>query len=150
LTPRMKSVAVAIPLRIIGCNGRHQPLFEVFESKPAERSEFDLMPKAKLTKPPCDAARKAAMPASIKPMLATLVDEAFSDPDWLFETKWDGVRAICFIRNGKARFISRNPIEMTAQYPELANIANSINGSNVVLDGEIVALDEKGVSRFQL
>ena len=98
----------------------------------------------------CDRARKAAMPAVIKPMLATLVDKPFSDPDWLFETKWDGVRATCFIRNGKARFISRNQIEMTAQYPELADIAKSIHGSSVILDGEIVALDEKGVSRFQL
>ncbi|MCM3902132.1 MAG: non-homologous end-joining DNA ligase [Pyrinomonadaceae bacterium] len=98
----------------------------------------------------CDGARKAAMPVVIKPMLATLVDDPFSDPDWLFETKWDGVRAVCFIRNGKARFISRNQIEMTAQYPELADIAESIRGSSVVLDGEIVALDENGVSRFQL
>jgi bifunctional non-homologous end joining protein LigD len=98
----------------------------------------------------CDTARKAAMPAAIKPMLATLVDEPFSDPDWLFETKWDGVRAICFIRNGKARFVSRNQIEMTAQYPELANVARSVRGSTVILDGEIVALDKSGVSRFQL
>lgn len=90
------------------------------------------------------------MPAAIKPMLATLVDEPFSDPDWLFETKWDGVRAICFIKNGKARFVSRNQNELTAQYPELADIAKSINASSAILDGEIVALDEKGVSRFQL
>jgi bifunctional non-homologous end joining protein LigD len=112
------------------------------------------MPKAQKkssnTKLVCDSARKAAMPAVIKPMLATLVDKPFSDPDWLFETKWDGVRAICFIRSGKAQFVSRNQIEMTAQYPELADIAKSIRGSSVILDGEIVALDEKGVSRFQL
>jgi bifunctional non-homologous end joining protein LigD len=109
--------------------------------------------KSKRVKTPqtiCDGARKAAMPSVIKPMLATLVDEPFSDPDWLFETKWDGVRAVCFIRNGQARFISRNQIEMTAQYPELANIAQSIRASSVILDGEIVALDENGVSRFQL
>jgi bifunctional non-homologous end joining protein LigD len=98
----------------------------------------------------CDAARKAAMPAVINPMLATLVDEPFSDPDWLFETKWDGVRAVCFIKNGQARFISRNQNELTAQYPELADIVKSIRGSSVILDGEIVALDESGVSRFQL
>jgi bifunctional non-homologous end joining protein LigD len=112
------------------------------------------MPKAQKKsanpKPGCDGARKAAMPTVIKPMLATLVDKPFSDPDWLFETKWDGVRAVCFVRNGKARFISRNQIEMTSQYPELANIAKSVHGSSVILDGEIVALDEKGVSRFQL
>lgn len=84
-------------------------------------------------------------------MLATLVDEPFSDPDWLFETKWDGVRAICFIdRKHRARFVSRNQIEMTAQYPELANIPASVDASEAILDGEIVALDEHGVSRFQL
>ncbi len=90
------------------------------------------------------------MPPLIKPMLATLVDKPFSDPDWLFETKWDGVRAVCFIKNGAARFVSRNQIEMTAQYPELANISESVRGSSLILDGEIVALDENGVSRFQL
>jgi bifunctional non-homologous end joining protein LigD len=109
--------------------------------------------KTKRVKAPqtiCDAARKAAMPAVINPMLATLVDEPFSDPDWLFETKWDGVRAVCFIKNGQARFVSRNQNELTAQYPELADIVKSIRGSSVILDGEIVALDESGVSRFQL
>jgi bifunctional non-homologous end joining protein LigD len=90
------------------------------------------------------------MPAIINPMLATLVDDPFSDPDWLFETKWDGVRAICFIRRGRARFVSRNQIEMTAQYPELTDIAEHLRASDAILDGEIVALDEHGVSRFQL
>ncbi len=104
----------------------------------------------KKSKSICDGARKTAMLSVIKPMLATLVDEPFSDPDWLFETKWDGVRAVCFIKKGRARFVSRNQIEMTAQYPELANIADCIHGSEAILDGEIVALDEQGVSRFQL
>jgi bifunctional non-homologous end joining protein LigD len=108
------------------------------------------MPKAAMLKELCQGAKRIAMPAAIKPMLATLVDDPFSDPDWLFETKWDGVRAICFIRNGKARFISRNQIEMTLQYPELANIGESVRGSSAILDGEIVALDQNGVSRFQL
>ena len=98
----------------------------------------------------CDGAREAAMPHVIHPMLATLVDKPFSDPEWLFETKWDGVRAICFIKNGKARFVSRNQNELTAQYPELANIVDAVGSQRAILDGEIVALDEKGVSRFQL
>lgn len=95
-------------------------------------------------------ARRAEMPQVIKPMLATLVDAPFSDPDWLFETKWDGVRAVCFLDHGKARFISRNQNELTGQYPELADISQSLSGSRAILDGEIVALDEQGVSRFQL
>jgi len=107
---------------------------------------------SRLAKPkqPCPGAREVNAPGLIKPMLATLVDEAFSDPEWLFETKWDGVRAVCFIKNGKARFVSRNQNELTAQYPELASIPKSIRGSNVILDGEIVALDENGIYRFQL
>lgn len=98
----------------------------------------------------CSAARKARMPEVIHPMLATLVDDPFSDPEWIFETKWDGFRSVCFIKNGKARFVSRNQIEMTPQYPELANVPKQIDASEAILDGEIVALDEHGVPRFQL
>jgi bifunctional non-homologous end joining protein LigD len=90
------------------------------------------------------------MPAVISPMLATLVDKPFSNADWLFETKWDGVRLICFIKNGKSRFVSRNQLDMTPQYPELADIASCVRASEAILDGEVVVLDERGVSRFQL
>jgi len=98
----------------------------------------------------CDGARRATMPAAINPMLATLVDEPFSDRDWIFETKWDGFRSICFIKNGQARLVSRNQLEMTQQYPELANIAKQVEAREAILDGEIVALDEHGRPRFQL
>src|SRR5438067_3741491 len=98
----------------------------------------------------CSAARATRMPAEIHPMLATLVDNPFSDPDWTFETKWDGFRSICFISAGKARFVSRNQIEMTPQYPELHEIAKQIAAKQAILDGEIVALDEQGMPRFQL
>lgn len=108
------------------------------------------MPKAKMTNAGCPGSKKASMPSAIKPMLATLVDKPFSDPKWLFETKWDGVRAVCFIKNGKALFFSRNQLEMTGQYPELSGIAASVKATTAILDGEIVALDEHGVSRFQL
>jgi len=98
----------------------------------------------------CAGARKRRIPEQITPMLATLVDEPFSDPDWVFETKWDGFRSVCFIDRGKARFVSRNQIEMTPQYPELANTPKQINAKQAILDGEIVALDEHGMPRFQL
>jgi len=90
------------------------------------------------------------MPAVIKPMLATLVDAPFSDPDWIFETKWDGFRSICFLQHGKARFVSRNQLDMTAQYPELAKIGEYVSAKQAILDGEIVALDEHGMPKFQL
>jgi bifunctional non-homologous end joining protein LigD len=99
---------------------------------------------------PCAKARAARMPDVIHPMLATLVDEPFSDPDWVFETKWDGFRSVCYLQNGRARLMSRNQIEMTPQYPELKNLAMQFETRQAIVDGEIVALDEKGLPRFQL
>lgn len=98
----------------------------------------------------CAGARKTRMPPIIKPMLATLVDEPFSDPQWIFETKWDGFRSVCFIKNGQARFVSRNQIEMTPQYPELAGVPKQLKAQEAILDGEIVALDKDGMPKFQL
>jgi bifunctional non-homologous end joining protein LigD len=98
----------------------------------------------------CIRAHKSIMPAVIHPMLATLVDEPFSHPDWVFETKWDGFRAICFIKKGKSRLVSRNQLDMTHQYPELVNLAKQVKAEEAILDGEIVALDEQGRPRFQL
>jgi len=98
----------------------------------------------------CASARKSRMPDQINPMLATLVDEPFSDPEWIFETKWDGFRSVCFIDRGQARFVSRNQIEMTPQYPELTSMPKQIVAKQAILDGEIVALDEHGMPRFQL
>src|ERR1043165_556278 len=108
------------------------------------------LPKAAIADDTCPAARKSRMPAIIKPMLATLVDDPFSDPEWIFETKWDGFRSVCFIKNGKARFVSRNQIEMTPQYPELADLPKQVDAKEAILDGEIVALDQDGMPKFQL
>jgi len=83
-------------------------------------------------------------------MLATLVDDPFSRPEWVFETKWDGFRSLCFVRDGRSRFVSRNQIDMTPQYPELAEVAKRIEAPEAILDGEIVALDKDGMPRFQL
>ena len=90
------------------------------------------------------------MPAAIHPMLATASDKPFDDPDWLFEIKWDGYRAVAFIRDGKIRLVSRNQNDLTAQYPELHDLAKFIKADSAVLDGEIVALDEAGRSSFSL
>jgi bifunctional non-homologous end joining protein LigD len=95
-------------------------------------------------------ARKSTMPRAIQPMLATLVDEPFSDDDWLFEIKWDGYRAVAFIENGKVRLVSRNQNEFTPEFPELQALARAVNAKQAVLDGEIVALDEQGRPSFSL
>ena len=83
-------------------------------------------------------------------MLATLVEEAFDDPQWLFEVKWDGYRALAIIENGQAKFFSRNQNEMTGDFPELRELPSQLQASTAVLDGEICALDDQGRSSFSL
>lgn len=90
------------------------------------------------------------MPARIRPMLATSVDHAFDNPDWLFEIKWDGYRAVTFIEEGASRLVSRNQNDLTAQFPELSDLPKLVKAQRAVLDGEIVALDEQGRPSFSL
>jgi bifunctional non-homologous end joining protein LigD len=94
-------------------------------------------------------ARKAATPSRLEPMLATLADHPFSDPNWLFEIKWDGVRALARIENGALTLRSRNSIDITNRYPELASLPDAVAARQAILDGEIVALDAKGHSSFE-
>ena len=90
------------------------------------------------------------MPRAIHPMLATLVDGPFDDPQWLYEIKWDGYRAIAFLDGGAPRLVSRNQNDLTAAYPELRSIGDHVNARTAVLDGEIVALDDQGRPSFGL
>ena len=90
------------------------------------------------------------MPTAIYPMLATSSEVAFDDPEWLFEIKLDGYRAIAFVENGRARLVSRNQNDLTGQYPELAELTKHIKAKNAILDGEVVALDEQGRPSFSL
>jgi bifunctional non-homologous end joining protein LigD len=93
---------------------------------------------------------KRPMPTTIHPMLAESIDEPFDGPDWLFEIKWDGYRAVAFIENGKARLVSRNQNDLTPRYPELKNLPQFIKAKTAILDGEVVALDENGRASFSL
>ncbi len=94
-------------------------------------------------------ARKSPMPARLAPMLATLSEHPFSDPNWLFEIKWDGVRALGWIKEGKLTLHARSGSDITAQYPELAGLPDSFSGQNAILDGEIAVLDARGRSDFE-
>ena len=89
-------------------------------------------------------------PTEIHPMLATAVDKPFDSPEWLFEIKWDGYRAVSFIHSGKVRLVSRNQNDLTAQFPELHELSSFVKAGDAVLDGEIVALDKQGRASFSL
>jgi len=95
------------------------------------------------------AGKKAAMPKTIHPMLATLVDKPFDKKGWLYEIKWDGYRAIAFIHNKVVRLISRNQISFNQRYPDIANDLKAFPAKTAILDGEIVCLDARGKPNFQ-
>ena len=83
-------------------------------------------------------------------MLAISVEKAFDDPEWLYEIKWDGYRAVSFIEDGKVRLVSRNQNDLTGEFPELRELSKLIKTKNAILDGEVVALDEHGRASFSL
>ena len=88
--------------------------------------------------------------SKIAPMLASAADEPFDSPDFTYEPKWDGVRTIAFVDGGEVRLQTRNLLDCTKQYPEATQAAEALTGAyHAILDGEIVALDEKGVPSFQ-
>ena len=95
-------------------------------------------------------AEEKPMPAVIHPMLATPVEKAFDGPDWLFEIKWDGYRAVAFIEDGRLRLVSRTQNDLTAQFPDLRSVPQFIKAKRAIIDGEIVALDEEGRPSFSL
>jgi len=90
------------------------------------------------------------MPTAIQPMLATAVEEPFDSPDWLFEIKLDGYRAVAFLENKRARLVSRNQNDLTPQFAELADFAAGLRVKSAIFDGEIVVLDEQGRPSFSL
>ena len=85
----------------------------------------------------------------IKPMLAKLHDKAFNDAEWVYEIKWDGYRAIADIGKNEIKLYSRNGLSFKTDYPAVYEELKKIK-KNVVLDGEIVALDSEGKPAFQL
>ena len=92
-------------------------------------------------------APKAKIPKGIKPMLATLVDAPFDDPDWQYEVKWDGYRALAFLNKGEVEIFSRNNKSFNEKFYPIHKVLQEA-GINAVLDGEILVLDEKGRSNF--
>ncbi len=102
-----------------------------------------------MSRPTRGSAREGASAPDVRPMLATAGATLPSDAGWAFEMKWDGVRALGFVSDGRLRLTSRNGNDLTPAYPELAGLADALGRTAVVLDGEIVALDDRGRASFQ-
>lgn len=90
---------------------------------------------------------RRVQPTWLNPMLATLTDKRFSDRNWIFEKKHDGVRALAFCKGMDVRIFSRNKLSFTGSYPEIVRSLQKQDSGNFIIDGEIVAI-EKGVSSF--
>ena len=96
------------------------------------------------------AGTPAPMPDFVPPMTATLAERAFSDPDWLFEVKWDGYRVQAVVRDGRVRLWTRNRADAARYFPDLAGPPDWIEAREAIVDGEVVALDEAGRPSFSL
>ena len=83
-------------------------------------------------------------------MLATLVAQAFDKPGWIFEEKYDGDRLLAYKEGDRVCLLSRNQKDRTGRFPEIAAAVRNLDPETLLLDGEVVVLDRKGISRFQL
>ncbi|HYC28892.1 MAG TPA: DNA ligase D, partial [Chitinophagaceae bacterium] len=86
-------------------------------------------------------------PKDVQPMLATLVDKPVEDEGWVYELKWDGYRALSYIKNGKADIRSRNNKSFNEKYYPILEALKSWD-INAVVDGEIIVVNDKGFSDF--
>lgn len=93
--------------------------------------------------------RESKLPKQLQPMLATLTDAPFDDPGWVFETKWDGFRLVASIDKRSITLYSRNGLIVSDTYKPIAEALERAR-HDCVIDGELVAIDAHGISRFQL
>jgi bifunctional non-homologous end joining protein LigD len=90
------------------------------------------------------------MPSRVEPMLATLVPKPFDKPGWVYEEKYDGDRMLAYKQEKRVRLVSRNGKDYTDRYPKIYAALEKFESDSLLLDGEVVVFDLKGVSRFQL
>ncbi len=120
----------------------HEPVADLAEEAEEKSEDKEINAKAILKKAP-----KGKIPTGIKPMLATLVNVPFDDPEWVYEVKWDGYRTLGFINKGEVQLLSRNNKDFNEKYYPLKKLLESWK-LNVVIDGEVLVLNDKGVSNF--
>src|SRR6185369_16910095 len=89
------------------------------------------------------------MPHQVRPMLTTLAREPFDDPEWLFEVKWDGYRAVAELRGSEVSLYSRNLLPLNEKFFPVVEALRKF-GFEAVLDGEIVVVDDQGQPNFEL
>ena len=96
------------------------------------------------------ATLKTLIPFRVRPMLATLVREPFDREGWVYEEKYDGYRILAYKEGKDVRLLSRNDIDRTKHFHGIAAAIRALRPSTLLLDGEVVVFDKRGISRFQL
>lgn len=94
-------------------------------------------------------ARSARLPRLVTVQLATLAAAAPEGAEWLYEIKFDGYRIVCVLDKGRAKLFSRNQLDWTARFPQLAEAASKLPAESAILDGEAVVQLKSGVTDFQ-
>src|SRR6266536_1765855 len=92
----------------------------------------------------------SAKPRFIEPMKAKLVEKPPATGDWIYELKFDGIRLIAVKRDEKVSLLSRNQNDLSGRFPEIVEAIENLSPRECVIDGEGVAVDDKGRSSFQL
>jgi bifunctional non-homologous end joining protein LigD len=113
------------------------------KSPPIKRAKSPTGPSAIV------GARVAKIPASLSPMLATLVDAIPTGDDWLHEVKYDGYRMLCRVDKGKVKVFSRSGKEWTGTLGSIANAVAGLGLKSAWLDGEVTVVDDRGRTSFQ-
>ena len=93
---------------------------------------------------------KTKIGVTVRPMLAKLVPKPFDAAGWVYEEKYDGIRILAYKEGSAVRLISRNGIDRTHSFPRIADAIAALKPATLLLDGEVVAFDAAGISRFQL
>jgi DNA ligase D-like protein (predicted ligase) len=96
------------------------------------------------------ALRDEPVPDWLPPTLATLTEKRFSDPGWIFERKFDGMRCLAFRNGDRVRLLSRNRQSLNGTYPELVDALGAQRASKFVVDGEVVAFEGRRTSFARL
>ena len=120
-------------------------LEDIAAGRPATRERITIDPSLL---PGAFESPMPKMPGGVRATLAELGDKPFSSPNWVYEIKWDGVRAIAQIENGKTTLWARSGRDVTAEYPEFKDMAARFRARDAIIDGEIVTLDAEGRSNF--
>lgn len=125
----------------------------VLTGRTQEEIAEDLPPVKKESKTPAQTVKSSTPEPELpqmEPMMAYLADHPPAGDQWLYEIKWDGIRALCYIENKQARILTRNGNRCEQQYPELTVLPHFIQADTAILDGEIAILDSNGRSSFSL